>query len=192
MDVRQFIFKKRGYTPIPLGIVIIYFSELQFFLMFIGGTIIFLGEFIRLKSIRFAGGSTRTTSVGAPELCSDGPYSHVRNPLYLGNIIIYIGIVIFSGGGDLLFEILVVTLIFFIIQYSLIISLEEEVLKKKFGREYDIYSNSVPRLIPLILPWKGRTIINPRSWRKTLMIERRTLQSMSFSLLLILLRDFFK
>ena len=43
--------------------------------------------------------------------------------------------------------------------------------------------------IPIL---KGRTIINPRSWRKTLMIERRTLQSMSFSLLLILLRDFFK
>ena len=78
---------------------------------------------------------------------------------------------------------------FFLLQYSLIISLEEEVLKNKFGKEYDLYKESVPRLIPSVLPWSDRIIIKPRSWRKTFMIERRTLQSMLFSLLIILLRS---
>ncbi len=66
--------------------------------MCFGGILIFLGETLRLTSIRYAGGTTRTRLVGAPSLCSDGPYSYVRNPLYIANIVIYIGIVIFSGG----------------------------------------------------------------------------------------------
>ena len=84
---------------------------------------------------------------------------------------------------------LLLTITFFLLQYSLIISLEEEVLKNKFGKEYDLYKESVPRLIPTVLPWSDRIIIKPRSWRKTFMIERRTLQSMLFSLLIILLRS---
>ena len=169
--------------------------------MCFGGILIFLGETLRLTSIRYAGGTTRTRLVGAPSLCSDGPYSYVRNPLYIANIVIYIGIVIFSGwafvlgivifsgGGDMFFELLLLTITFFLLQYSLIISLEEEVLKNKFGKEYDLYKESVPRLIPTVLPWSDRIIIKPRSWRKTFMIERRTLQSMLFSLLIILLRS---
>ena len=188
MNIRQFFFKNRSYTPIPLALLIIYYSKLDWTLMCFGGILIFLGETLRLTSIRYAGGTTRTRLVGAPSLCSDGPYSYVRNPLYLANIVIYIGIVIFSGGGDMFCELLLLTITFFLLQYSLIISLEEEVLKNKFGKEYDLYKESVPRLIPTVLPWSDRIIIKPRSWRKTFMIERRTLQSMLFSLLLILLR----
>ena len=187
MGIRQFFFKNRSYTPIPLALLIIVYSKLDWKLMCFGGILILLGEAIRLTSIRYAGGKTRTRLVGAPAICSDGPYSYVRNPLYLGNIIIYIGIVIFSGGGEMFLQLLILTIIFFFLQYGIIISLEE-VLKKKFGKEYDLYRDSVPRLIPKISPWRDRIIIKPRSWEKTLMIERRTLQSMLISLLIILLR----
>ena len=188
MGIRQFFFKNRSYTPIPLALLIIYYSKLDWKLMCFGGILILLGETIRLTSIRYAGGKTRTRLVGAPAICSDGPYSYVRNPLYLGNIIIYIGIVIFSGGGEMFLQLLILTIIFFFLQYGIIISLEEEVLKKKFGKEYDFYRDSVPRLIPKISPWRDRIIIKPRSWEKTLMIERRTLQSMFIALLIVLLR----
>ena len=44
----------------------------------------------------------------------------------------------------------------FTFQYSMIISLEEEQLKKIFGQHYEGYLASVPRLIPRIFPFEKK------------------------------------
>ncbi len=185
MDIRQFFFKNRSYTPIPLALAIIYYSSPGGVLSAVGTVLIILGELIRLNGVRYAGGATRTRKVGAPMLCTDGPYAYVRNPLYLGNIVIYAGIVLFAG-GDRVWLLLGITLAFFVIQYGLIISLEEETLHRKFGRPYSQYLDSVPRLIPRLSPWSGRLESDPRTWKKTFRTERRSLQTLSASIILIL------
>ena len=97
--------------------------------------LILIGELIRINAVSHAGGITRTMNVGAPSLCTSGPYSRTRNPLYLGNMIIYLGIVLVAG-GEYVFILEGIVFLYFTFQYMMIISLEEETLKKLFGDEY--------------------------------------------------------
>ena len=49
MDLRSFLFKKRSYTPIPIVLAILYFSQLSYPFWVYGATFIVFGELIRLK-----------------------------------------------------------------------------------------------------------------------------------------------
>ena len=190
MDLRSFLFKKRSYTPIPLVLAILYFSQLTFPFWAYGGTFIMLGELIRLSAIRYAGGRTRTTKVGANSLCTSGPYSRTRNPLYIGNIFIYSGVVLLSG-GIYVFQLLAVVIFYFIFQYSMIISLEEEKLSTVFGQDYSKYKNNVPRIIPLIIPWDSKSKLKPIPILKTLKTEKRTLQNIFLLVFIIISKPYF-
>jgi protein-S-isoprenylcysteine O-methyltransferase Ste14 len=188
--IQDFVFSNRSYTPIPLLICILYFSLPTFSFILIGLLLIFFGELIRIMSVRFAGGITRTTKVGAPNLVTEGPYSITRNPLYLGNIAIYSGIVLFAG-GPLIWELLLFTFIFFILQYSMIISLEERTLTKLFGKKYKRYCSEVPRLLPKKFFWKENLDIQKPIF-KTLRTEKRTLQNIFLVILFITLKYYLK
>lgn len=190
MDIRQSFFRNRSYTPIPLALAIIYYANPGGILTAVGTALIILGELIRLNGVRYAGGATRTRKVGAPALCTDGPYAYVRNPLYLGNIVIYAGIVLFAG-GEKVYLLLGLTVAFFVLQYGLIISLEEETLRGKFGDSYIRYVKSVPRLIPRFSHWSGKQQSGPSPWKKTLLTEQRSLQTLSSSIILILFWQLF-
>ena len=58
MDIRQFFFKYRSYTPIPIVLLIIYYSEPSQLYIMIGLSLIAAGEFIRISAVRYAGGAT--------------------------------------------------------------------------------------------------------------------------------------
>lgn len=73
-----------------------------------------------------------------------GPYSLVRNPLYIGNILAIMGLCVLS---ELLWFIPIVFAYFFL-HYSLVVRYEEYKLSVLFGREYEIYCRKVPRWIP--------------------------------------------
>jgi len=190
MDLRSFLFKKRSYTPIPLVLAILYFSQLTFPFWAYGGTFIMLGELIRLSAIRYAGGRTRTTKVGANSLCTSGPYSRTRNPLYIGNLFIYSGVVLLSG-GIYMFQLLAVVIFYFIFQYSMIISLEEEKLSTVFGQDYSKYKDNVPRVIPLIIAWDSKSKLKPATILKTLKTEKRTLQNIFLLVFIIISKTYF-
>jgi len=68
MDVRNIFFKLRSYTPIPIALTIIYYSSPVVPYNILGISLILIGELIRINAVRFAGGATRTRSVGAPFL----------------------------------------------------------------------------------------------------------------------------
>ena len=185
MDFRQFFFKNRSYTPLPLAFAIIFFSKPSGSATIVGFLLVLVGEIIRLNGVHHAGGATRTRKVGAPALCTSGPFSYVRNPLYLGNIIIYVGVV-FMAGGPFMWELLGITVAFFFLQYGLIISLEEEILTGKFGDEYKLYLTTVPRFIPRTTSWSGYNKTSPLTWEKTLRTERRTFQVAAIFFLFII------
>ena len=92
MDIRQFFFRNRSFTPIPIALMIIYFAGANNSFRIFGFVLLLLGETIRIWAVSHAGSATRTRNVGAPSLCSSGPYAHSRNPLYVGNMLMYVGI----------------------------------------------------------------------------------------------------
>ena len=190
MDLRYFLFSNRSFTPIPLVLAILYLSSLSYPYFIIGIGLIVVGESIRIYGVRFAGGATRTREVGAPSLCTSGPYSRCRNPLYLGNMIIYCGVVLMAG-GHFLWPLLFIVFFFFILQYSMIISLEEETLVKLFGNEYQLYRESVPRLFPRISPWVGNDKRVPLTIIQTLKTEKRTLQNIIIIIILIGAKNYY-
>ena len=160
-DLRNFVFSFRSFTPIPLAILLIYFSSPIYPYSLIGLFFVLVGEIIRMSAVSHAGGRTRTTKVGAPSLCTSGPYSRTRNPLYL-------------------IEMLSTTVIYFIIQYTLIISLEEETLTTLFKDDYLNYCKNVPRLLPRLISWRKTPINNTSlSFLQTLKTEKRTLQNIA-------------
>ena len=190
MDLRYFLFSNRSFTPIPLVLAILYLSSFSYPYFIIGIGLIVVGESIRIYGVRFAGGATRTREVGAPSLCTSGPYSRCRNPLYLGNMIIYCGVVLMAG-GQFLWPLLFIVFVFFTLQYYMIISLEEETLVQLFGNEYQLYRESVPKLFPRISPWLGNDKRVPLTIIQTLKTEKRTLQNIIIIIILIGAKNYY-
>ncbi len=110
------------------------------------------GELVRLAALRASGKATRTRRVGARRLVTWGMYAHTRNPLYIGNFLLWLGAVLFAG-GDWLYWLLLLVLAWFLLQYALIIALEESTLAELFGTQYEEFRRAVPRIIPR--PWRS-------------------------------------
>ena len=185
------IFKYRSYTPIPFLIVMLIFQEATLYSLLIGFAVALFGEFWRIWGVSYAGSETRTTgSVGGTYLVVSGGFAHLRNPLYLGNILLYVGIGIMSFA---LFPYLQIgALVFFYLQYYFIINEEEKYLEKTFGKSYDKYKENVPRLFPRFTPYKDESIEQPKfDIKKAMKSEKRTLQAFSLvTLILIILYSY--
>ncbi len=188
MDIRNCLFKNRSYTPIPLALLVIFFSRPVLPCFWLGLASVLIGECIRIWVVRYAGGGTRSIKVRAPVLCFTGPYAYVRNPLYIGNLFIFTGIVLTAGAPNI-WVMLAITWLFFITQYALIIGLEEETLGRVFGDAYNNYRENVPRLLPRLFPWPTTDARHPMSLTATLSTEKRTLQTIMLILLLLLIRQ---
>ena len=80
-----------------------------------------------------------------------GPYRHVRNPMISGVLMTLLGES--AAFGSL--GIFILFLLFFIINHIYFIYSEEPGLARRFGQEYLIYKQNVPRWIPRLRPWTG-------------------------------------
>ena len=182
------IFKYRSYTPIPFLVLMLVFENASPVSLIIGFLVALMGELLRLWGVSWAGSETRTTGeVGGTFLVISGPFAHVRNPLYVGNILMYLGLGIMSMA---LFPYLqVLAIIFFIFQYHFIVKEEEEFLKTKFKDEYLRYLQNVPRFGWRFLPYKDNSIPQPEFiLTKGLKSETRTLQAFIITALLIIIK----
>lgn len=82
--------------------------------------------------------------IWASRLVQGGMFAHSRNPLYLGNILIFCGLVmIFNAPFAYIIGIPAICFI-----YACIILAEENFLRGKFGAEYDAYEARVNRMLP--------------------------------------------
>jgi len=86
----------------------------------------------------------RNRRVYAEKLVQGGIFAHCRNPLYVGNFVIILGVSIASN--SVLF--ILVAIPFFALSYWAIIAAEENYLQSKFGLEFDNYCARVNRLVP--------------------------------------------
>ncbi len=189
-DIRSYMFKYRSYTPIPFLIVMLIFAEPTVLSLVIGLMLVLAGEAIRVWGVSFAGSETRTTgTVGGTYLITYGPFAHVRNPLYVGNMLLYAGVGVMSNA---LFPwLLIGALVWFYVQYYLIVTEEEEYLDARFGEDYRHYAMHVGRFLPRITAYRG-----PKPPEKNLDLaqglssERRTLQAIGIVAGLIVVRYF--
>jgi protein-S-isoprenylcysteine O-methyltransferase Ste14 len=149
---------------------------------------VLLGEFLRIWGVAYAGALTRVTgSVGAPALVISGPFAFVRNPLYLGNMLIYIGIGVMANA--LAPWLALVVIVYFGLQYLAIAMLEEEFLAREFSDSYAQYRNHVARFLPRIRPYVREDFTKQSaSWKEALASERRTFQALAgIALLLVVI-----
>ena len=152
----NWLFKRRSWLPLIMivaGIIIMYLGNRQAILFDMRDELIFLGisllgEVIRILTVGFAPKNTsgRNTVHGqlADELNITGIYSILRHPLYLGNFFMWLGPVLFLR--SVWFTVLL-GLIYWL-YYERIMFAEEQYLRRKFGENYDKWSETVSSFIP--------------------------------------------
>jgi protein-S-isoprenylcysteine O-methyltransferase Ste14 len=142
------LFRQRSVLPIPFYIICLLFGQFNWSFFLSGFIMILIGEWIRFYSVGFIGKiSRKLDQPAAKSLTISGPYHWVRNPIYSGNILIYLGFTLLSNVFLPYFPI--ITGILFFIHYSLIIRLEEKFLLQTFGTDYELYRQRVNRWIPV-------------------------------------------
>lgn len=154
-----------GFRPVyPLGS-----ERLDRWLDLLGLAVALAGQGLRAAVIGYAyirrGG--RHGRVYADRLVTEGFFGHARNPLYLGNLLVLLGLFIihnnpwvYALGGA-----------FFLLAYSSIVAAEEAYLRTKFGEAYDAYCRRVNRWLP-DLRGLGRSIEGMRfAWRRLVVKE---------------------
>ncbi|MGH9455955.1 MAG: methyltransferase, partial [Terriglobia bacterium] len=85
--------------------------------------------------------------IHSDRLIADGPYRHVRNPLYFGTLLIGIGIGLYAS--RLGWFVIVFGVVIF---YSRLIRREEAELEKTQGESFRAYCRKVPRFWPSLWP----------------------------------------
>ena len=176
-DFRSIVFRYRSYTPLPFLAVMVVFARPTVWSIVAGIVLMTLGETLRFWGVSIVGAETRTTGkVGGTYLITSGPFAHVRNPLYLGNMMLYAGVGVMSMA---LFPwLLAVAVLWFYIQYWCIVTREEEYLASTFGDAYAEYRENVPRFFPRLTSYRSALPPPKRTnVREGLASERRTLQA---------------
>jgi protein-S-isoprenylcysteine O-methyltransferase Ste14 len=139
------LFKYRGFIPVPFLLVVVLAPGRQSARGWaIGLVLVALGEWVRLAGVAAAGTTTRRRSSRVERLVTYGMFAWVRNPLYVGNFLAWMGFVVASG----VLWFLPVAIALFAIEYTLIVRFEEGLLESHFGRDYLEYKRCVPRWVP--------------------------------------------
>ena len=145
------LFRWRSLTPVPLLLVAIPLlwrsrGPASPLWAIAGSALCLAGQALRAWVLGQVpdGTSGQNEKLIATSLNTTGPYALTRNPLYLGNLGITLGLCLVAHDVWLL----AVVALLFALQYRAIIAAEEQFLRERFGAEYDGYCARVPRFWP--------------------------------------------
>lgn len=128
-----------------VAIILIYLAKPEPAWFLVGALITVLGEALRL----WAAGHLRKNK----QLTTTGPYSYVKNPLYIGTLLITIG---YSAMARNIY-IMVGGFVWFFIYYAPYKKKQEnEKLISSFGQPWVEYDKAVPDYLPRITPYPSR------------------------------------
>ena len=114
---------------------------------FLWGTVlVMIGELIRFWALGFV-------EKKGQKLAMSGPYAFVRNPLYVGNFFLGLGVVVIVGN----WIVLALFLAGFLGIYAGTIRGEEKHLQEMFGTPYEDYCKNVPSFFPRPTPYAAPT-----------------------------------
>jgi len=137
-DFSAFVARWRVPFGFALGIAYVVFAQPTVPLLIAGSVVALLGLGIRA----YAAGHLAKDQ----DLAMSGPYQYTRNPLYLGSLLIGIGLVL--AGAQWVLGVIFV--LFFLFVYVPVMRREERKLRERFGRKFDEYAAAVP----LFIPWR--------------------------------------
>ena len=140
--------------------------------LILGFFIALSGQMIRVATIGLVyiirGGKNR--QIYAEGLVTEGIFTHCRNPLYVGNILVIFGLGIMSN--SLFFMALMIPLFLFF--YQAIVMAEENFLRNKFGVAYDDYTLKTNRWIPNLTRISETLSSMTFNWRRVMIREYTT------------------
>jgi protein-S-isoprenylcysteine O-methyltransferase Ste14 len=118
----------------------------------VGGILVFFGEVVRV----WASGHLMRTQ----ELTTSGPYAYLRDPLYLGRLLLLVGFCIMAWGYAWI--VLIIGLgVFFLNYMPRKYHKEMTRLEDLYGDEYRQYAAYARSLLPRLKPYPGA---RPRNW----------------------------
>ena len=152
-------------------------------LMRCGVVIALLGETVRLSTIGFQyierGGKNRR--IYASFLANRGMYALTRNPMYLGNILIALGMTMVAGSPIAY----TIVLPFFLFVYHAIVVAEEAYLRGQFGEAYARYCADVPRWGLSLRRMRDAFAGMTYDWRRSVRKELSTITGLLTGLILL-------
>lgn len=177
----NWLFKRRGWLPVFFLIpafAFLYFSEKieynpipEAIFIVVGMS----GQLIRALTVgRTPKGTSGRNIKGqiASQLNTSGMYSLIRHPLYIGNLLMWLGPVLFLRS---LWFTLFFCLLYWL-YYERIMFAEEQFLRKKFGKQYDKWSENVKAFLPAFKNYRKADL--PFSFRNVLKREYHGLANM--------------
>ena len=194
------LFRHRTSLPLPAAVAILTLrlgeAPPSAPLVGTGVAITFVGELIRLWGVHHIGAISRTRGERLGPLVTSGPFALLRNPLYVGNIALWVG---FALAARLVW-LAPLILLLLALEYHAIVRWEETLLESRLGQAYRDYSARVPRWIPAFFnrrkgPGDGRREEDlfgkdrsAFSWRATLFSERGTFIAIALGYLVLWLK----
>jgi protein-S-isoprenylcysteine O-methyltransferase Ste14 len=194
------LFRHRTSLPIPgaLAILTLRIGEAPPSRLLVGAgiAITLIGELIRLWGVHHIGAISRTRSDRLGPLIDSGPFALVRNPLYVGNIAMWVGFALTAR----LVWLAPVILVLLGLEYHAIVQWEESLLESRLGQAYRDYAARVPRWIPRknrrdrkdrreddssAISATSAVFSESFSWRQTLFSERGTFVAMALGYVLL-------
>src|SRR5882672_4168233 len=199
----EWLFRHRTALPLPIAAAILGLrlgeAPPSAPLVAIGIAVTLVGELIRLWGVHHIGAISRTRSDRLGPLVASGPFARLRNPLYVGNIALWVG---FALTARLVWLAPLVALLLGL-EYHAIVRWEERLLETRLGEAYRAYAARVPRWVPR----RNRGERGDRkennhsavsavsavpsgsfSWRETLFSERGTLIAIAVGYALLWLK----
>ncbi len=153
-------------------------------LQVLGVLLAMAGQALRFYTLGLVqeGTSGQGYQLEAKHLNTRGPYARVRNPLYLGNLGIVLGLVLVAhhAGGA------VIAIAFFVGQYFFIVRAEESFLRQTYGARYDDYAARVPRWIPRLTPAYLGALTDTFDLRRALQKEHNPFTAWASGMLLLI------
>lgn len=150
----------------------------------IGLAVSLLGQLLRVLVIGLVyitrGGQNR--QVWANALVETGMFAHSRNPLYLANLLLFLGLAIVHNGWAMY----LIVVPFFVFAYVCIIAAEEHYLHGRFEHVYAEYCRRVPRWLPSLRGLSGTLRSTRFDWMKVLRKEYGTPFAWATGMLILL------
>jgi protein-S-isoprenylcysteine O-methyltransferase Ste14 len=138
----------------------------------VGAVVAALGQIVRVATIglRYVIRGGRNRRVYAEDLVTDGIYSHTRNPMYVGNLLIMIGVAIASNS----WVTIAVAVPLGLFMYASIVAAEEDYLQRRFGAAFSAYCRDVPRWWPRLTGLATTLRSMQFRWRRVVVKEYGT------------------
>jgi protein-S-isoprenylcysteine O-methyltransferase Ste14 len=160
----RFLFRWRSYAPLvllPLFLAALPEEErisqavgptVEHIIFFASVLVAFLGLAIRWVTIAFVPGGTsgrNTLGQRADRLNTSGMYSMVRNPLYVGNFVAILGVLICVK----VWWLVAMFALLYWLYIERVIAVEEAFLEQKFGDDYRAWAARTPAFLPRPSNW---------------------------------------